>query len=74
MRERAREVADEIAGSCRRLNAVATTEEVNNAEFCAELDSLVFECDGCGWWCWAEEESNAEPGNCDECAPEPEDE
>lgn len=25
----------------------------NNTQFCAELDSLVFECECCGWWCEA---------------------
>lgn len=33
-----------------------------------ELDRLVFWCEDCGWCCHREEESEARPGVCDECA------
>lgn len=38
----------------------------NETEFCRRLDELVFECEGCGWWCDVEE--MRKPQLCDECS------
>lgn len=36
---------------------------------CGELDEAIFCCETCGWWCERSEESEGEPGHCDECEP-----
>lgn len=30
------------------------------------VDEAIFECSVCGWWCWRDEESEREPGQCDD--------
>lgn len=52
-------------------------ELFNNTQFCDGLDSVVFCCAGCGWWCGTDEMSEA-VGNghdqfCNECEPEEDD-
>jgi len=51
MTERAQQVANEIWGTPDSLHSHATEREINDPDFCAELDRLVFECVECGWWC-----------------------
>lgn len=51
MRARADEVAETLEGTARDLDDESTGEERNNADFCERLDSLIFECATCNWWC-----------------------
>lgn len=50
MDAKAREAANHLLGSCESLDA-HYEDFSDDATFCAVLDSLVFECTGCGWWC-----------------------
>lgn len=54
IRNKAEEVAYALQGSCGSLlneleNRGWEVLELNS-EFLAAIDSLVFECEGCGWW------------------------
>lgn len=64
MLERAKEVADELLGSCQSLQKVATEFEMKNAAFCAALDERVLECECCGWRFDADE---IDDGECYDC-------
>lgn len=40
----------------------------NDADVCTQVDDRVFCCEGCDWWCLAEELNNDGDENlCDEC-------
>lgn len=67
MTARAREVADELLGTAKSLHEAASDAEIDSRAFNAELDMHVFCCEGCGWWCAAEEEND--DGECADCAP-----
>lgn len=56
----AREAAERLAGTCGSVADLGPEFEAaqNDMEFCAELDSLVFECSCCGWWCEIGEEAD----------------
>lgn len=78
-KEDAEEVADTLVGTCLSLGQgleMCGVDEsaVDNEDFCSELDSRVFCCEGCGWWTPAED-LHDETGRmlCDECAPGEED-
>lgn len=47
---RAREVADSLRGTCCDMFEFAHDAEINDIDFCSELDSLLELCEGCGWW------------------------
>jgi hypothetical protein len=64
---RAKEVAEELRGTTKSLSNVATDEETNDATFCAELDSHVFQCECCGWWCSDDEGSCGSDQVCYDC-------
>ena len=74
-------LAEELRGTCRDLDETCETllgmEWTPNATDadCDELDSVVFRCDACDWWCSndeeAYEEDGVEPGAapmCRDCA------
>ena len=63
--DRAHEVADGLIGTCQSLENVATDDEINDLVFCAELDTLCFCCETCGWWFSIGEDHD---GRCGECA------
>lgn len=67
MRARAAVVAETLIGSSGTpAKAGATEDEIGDAVFCDELDSLAFECAVCGWWCGSEEETTESVcGDCD---------
>lgn len=68
-RDRAREVAEQLEGTCQSLQDVASEEEIDNVEFCEALDEMVLLCPCCGWWSPVEDfvESEGEEV-CEECA------
>ena len=70
--KRAQEVANDLIGTAGNLHDHATPDEINSLKFCCELDSLVFECSVCGWWCGSEEMES--DGICQECFDDCEDE
>lgn len=47
---RAQEVADDLHGTCRDLSHFAHEAEMDDMDFCRELDSLIELCESCGWW------------------------
>lgn len=66
MGSRPEEVAAALLGTCRTLEEFASEDEINDLQFCRELDDLVFCCDECGWWCGTEE-ANDLGFVCDDC-------
>lgn len=71
----AEQIADELQGTCTSLQAVLERHEMEGAEndqdFCYRLDSLVFECLQCSWWCEVSEMTDDPDYDwcCDDCAP-----
>lgn len=67
------EIASELQGSCHSLNEVLERNNMegadNDAEFCASLDSLVFCCECCNWWCEVSEmaDDGGAQGICFDC-------
>ena len=71
MTQRAQEVAAELMGTPHNITWAASNAEIQDKTFCQELDTLVFECMGCGWWCDVEElHDTAEGDMCDDCVGE----
>lgn len=69
VRQIAEEVAYELMGSSKSLLSALEHREREdlemNTEFCAVIDSLVFECTDCGWWCGIDEmEGDWTCGDC----------
>lgn len=62
---RAQEVSETLQGTARDLNDESTEEERNNKDFTDTLDSLVFECPTCNWWCELSEQNSC--GQCNDC-------
>lgn len=58
MVSRARKVAEALRGTCRSLHDFASDEEINDRDFCAELDILIACCDVCDWWVTEDETEN----------------
>ena len=66
--DRAHEIADHLIGTCQSIHGEVTDEEQDDTVLMSELDELVFECEGCGWWCSTDELNNDGPRQlCDEC-------
>lgn len=67
-----RNVAYELQGTCQSLHEVLERFDMDDADmesaFCAELDSLVFECTCCNWWYETSEMSEYTDWQCKECA------
>lgn len=73
----AHEAAESLRGTCQPLDDILVGLLPDNTwepppEFCAVLDSLVFECDECGWWEEVSELSDGPGQVCLDCNP-PED-
>lgn len=72
----AEQIADEIRGTCEGLHNVLERHEMEGAEndqsFCDKLDSLVFECRECNWWCEISEMSDNPDHDwtCTDCNPD----
>ena len=71
---RARKVADELQDTADSLYNVATEQEQNDAQFCSELDTRVFQCTCCSWWYEVSEmaEIKNDEWVCINCEPETE--
>jgi hypothetical protein len=65
--ERVKEIADRLRGTTGYNGDVDDIEDLTIEE-CKELDSQVFNCTRCNWWCDGEE-CNEHEGEwvCDEC-------
>lgn len=72
--EKARIIAEELQGTCNSLQFALESHEWdgadNSQDFCDTLDSLVFECKVCNWWCETSEMSHDEEHDweCEDCA------
>lgn len=70
------EIAEELRGSCDSLQNVFERHDMegmdDDAQFCAELDSLVFCCEQCNWWHEQSEMADDVRGDwiCEDCARE----
>ena len=69
-------IADQLQGSCdslqSRLEHIDREDLEMNQEFCDRLDSLVFNCECCNWWCEISEMTD-DPDhdwNCTDCYPD----
>lgn len=65
-------IVQELSGSCDTLSPVLVfyhLEELeDNQEFLEYLDSQIFQCESCGWWCPIDEQ--AFEAECQDCADE----
>lgn len=63
------EIAEKLIGSCHNPELEDLVNRFD-ADQCAELDALAFNCTQCGWWCSADE-CNDSPATgewiCDDC-------
>jgi hypothetical protein len=64
MSERIQEIIEQLNGSCTSLGEACEQrgmdqEELTQTEL-AELDSQIFCCEVCGWWCESGEQSENE--------------
>lgn len=74
--EIAEKVAYDLQGTCNSL--LSQLEKIDredlemNDQFCARLDSMVFECSTCNWWCEVSEMTNdpEHDWNCTDCYPD----
>lgn len=75
--DRAHVIADGLIGTCLSIHAEVSDEELDDIQLMSELDEIIFECEGCGWWCSTDELNNGGARNlcndCEEEAEEPED-
>ena len=64
VRARAQEIADELLGSASSLNDVTTSDERDDIELLEVIDTMVMQCESCGWWFPTDE---APAGVCEDC-------
>lgn len=64
--ERVKEIADRLRGTTGYNGHIDDIEDLTTEE-CKELDSMVFCCEGCNWWCDAEECNEDDGWFCNEC-------
>lgn len=66
----AHDAAERLQGTCKSLADLGPEFEAieDNPKFCAELDQLVFCCDGCNWWCELNEMAEGADWKCEDCA------
>ena len=71
MNEHWQEVIDELRGTCNLSQSDEHEELFDDLDFCAELDSQIFSCTQCGWWCDIDEEVSDDYGlddlTCRDC-------
>ena len=63
--EQIHDIAEDLRGTCQDINE-EKFGELDSGDL-AEIDSLVFECEQCGWWCGTDEMSSDIDQVCDEC-------
>jgi hypothetical protein len=69
-------IAEALRGTCRSLQSVLEDNDMDGADddmnFCLALDSLVFCCEACEWWCEMSEMGEREDDRwiCEECTRE----
>lgn len=70
----ARHIAERLSGTADSLVTVleyyGAAHLQDDAAFCEELDSLVFECSVCNWWHDQSEMSKSEDWVCEDCSDE----
>lgn len=68
------EVIHELLGSCKSLFEVLEFHNTEHLEldhsFCAEIDSRIFCCESCNWWCEISEmvDDASDRWVCEDCA------
>lgn len=70
--QRLHEITDTLRGTTQSLpNVLNGDEDENSRQLAEHIDSELFECAGCGWWCgWDEQAADqpeADEPRCDEC-------
>lgn len=58
--ERLHQCAAELEGSSQALESVLTEAEAADEDFLEDLDSYVFQCETCGWWCNEDERTDGD--------------
>lgn len=58
-------VAYDLRGTAKSLSDYAHEAEMDDRDFCTELDERVFACERCGWWDDADAMNNE---ICSECS------
>ena len=70
------EIVEYLRGTCNAIYELTEKEQArfDNAKFCAYLDSEIFHCTQCGWWCDIDEEASSDHGldelTCLQCCEE----
>lgn len=72
MHPKIEEFVEYMRGSSNSLNQGLDTFEIDEDELTADdynyIDSEIFECEECNWWCSQDERSEDEGGNtCQDC-------
>lgn len=74
MRKEIDEIIETLQGTCMSLNEGIQTILGEEAEFddltdeeLEHIDSEIFLCESCGWWCELSEMSDEDEGNCQDC-------
>jgi hypothetical protein len=56
------DIIAELCGTCQSLQNVLTDDEQNDAAILYAIDSELFECSECGWWCEISEAAEDDGG------------
>lgn len=68
------ELIEYLKGSCNDIVPAALLFGLDYYTFTKEqeeyIDSEIFMCDQCSWWCGTDEYSSVEENMCQECAPD----
>lgn len=68
--ERTQEIIEQLRGTCKGIHEVLNNNEEETLELCQAIDTELFCCSQCEWWCELSEESNIEGGICENCCPD----
>lgn len=68
-------IIEELRGTCNSLQPVLEAHDaVDVVPVLNIIDSEIFECEVCGWWCEASEMCESGGDVCDQCNPDDPDE
>lgn len=70
------EIIDQLVGTCDSVASLGEEAEARfeDLDFCLFVDSQIFLCTNCGWWCTIDEEASADydldEWTCQQCCEE----
>lgn len=66
-RRRAGQVVERLCGTAQGLNSELDEWEQNDLVLLEMISEELFECEGCGWWCIRDEQSDCDGEFCEDC-------